>query len=199
MLNQIPPITRNILIANIIVFVLRFLVGPYVDMHIYDFGALHALESGEFKIWQLITNMFMHANFFHILFNMLIFVMLGRELERRWGPKRFFQFYMISGIVAGLAFLFIMKGNASATGASGAVMGVMVAFAMLYPDAEFGLILIPVPIKAKYYVPGLMAMDLFGFIQPQSDGVAHIAHLGGAAAGAILVLIFRRMDMRRRY
>lgn len=197
MLRRIPPVTRNLLIANIIVFVLEFLVGPNVDYMIKVFGALWTLDSGNFKVWQLITTIFMHHDFMHILFNMFALYSFGPFLESAWGDRKYFQFYMICGIVASLTYLLLTPGIGMAVGASGAIMGVLVAFAMLYPEFELMMIFIPIPIKAKYLVPIIVAIDVFSQISGSSTGIAHWAHLGGAAAGAAMVYIYRRTGARR--
>jgi membrane associated rhomboid family serine protease len=196
MFRSIPTVTKNIVIANVIVFAIQFLMSPY-EREVWEFGALWPLDSGNFKIWQPITTMFMHGNIGHIFFNMFTFVQFGSALEYTWGQKRFFQFYMICGIIASIVFILVTSGNIPAVGASGAVMGVLVGFAMLYPDRELMLIFIPVPIKAKYFIGALVAIDLFSEVSGRSDGIAHWAHLGGAAAGAALVYIYGKTGSRR--
>ena len=197
MFRRIPTVTRNLIIANIIVFVIEFLVGPVVDFQIKEFGALWTLQSGNFKIWQVITTMFMHQGFAHILFNMVTLFSFGPFLEQAWGEKKFFQFYMICGIVASIAYLLLTPGLGWAVGASGAIMGVLAAFAIMYPDFELMFMFIPVPVKAKYMVPAIIAIDVFSQISGRADGIAHWAHLGGAAAGAALVYIYRKTGTRR--
>ena len=113
MAESLPPVVKNLLIVNGVVFLAQFVFDQYkVDGSSVTelYGALWSLESGRFKVWQLITHMFMHGNIFHIVFNMFGLWMFGSILENLWGPKRFFQFYMICGIVAGLAYL-LTDGN----------------------------------------------------------------------------------------
>jgi rhomboid-like protein len=149
--------------------------------------------------------MFAHSpgSLFHILFNMFGLWMFGRVLENVWGSKRFLLFYFICGIGAAAAHLLIQEftGDFSiALGASGAIMGIFAAFAYLFPNTELFIMFIPVPIKAKWAVLGLAALDLFGGIASFSnDNVAHFAHLGGALTGFILVLIWNRTSRKKFY
>ncbi|MCW3126525.1 MAG: transrane rhomboid family protein, partial [Bacteroidetes bacterium] len=169
--------------------------------------------------WQILTHMFMHADFMHILFNMYGLYIFGSILERVWGPKRFVEFYFMTGLGAMLLFtgvqafqVFNLTGsvapnnllvepyskafyviNGSMLGASGAIFGILTAFAMLFPNTELYLMFIPVPIKAKYLVGGYVIIELFSGIRnnPQ-DNVAHFAHLGGALIGFIIVKLWNR-------
>lgn len=189
------------LIANVLVYLaqLYFRDSP---TPLEDYGALWPLASGNFKIWQLITHMFMHdsRSFFHILFNMFTLYMFGAQLEDVWGSKRFFNFYMICGIVAGLAQLFFGGDGGYAVGASGAIMGVLAAFTFLFPNTPLYMMFIPIPIKAKFAIPALMALDLFGGIaKVNGDNIAHWAHLGGAAAGFLLVLLWNKTNRNTFY
>ncbi|HET7897131.1 MAG TPA: rhomboid family intramembrane serine protease, partial [Flavisolibacter sp.] len=124
-------------------------------------------------------------------------------LENMWGPKRFLNFYLISGIGAAVVHLgvqYFMGGFAPAVGASGAIMGVLVAFGYLFPNTELFILFIPFPIKAKWAVIGYVAIDLFGGIANFSgDNIAHFAHLGGALTGFILVLLSNKGNRQRFY
>lgn len=191
--DSLPPVVKNLLIANAIVFLAQ-VVFEGQGIMLEEWGALWSLQSGYFRVWQLVTHMFMHGGFMHIFFNMFGLYMFGRILESFWGPKRFFQFYMICGVIAGITQLLFSVGADYAIGASGAVMGIFAAFAFLFPDIPLYLFFIPIPIKAKWAIPGLMALDLFGAIAPQQDNIAHWAHLGGAAAGLGLAMIWKRKN-----
>jgi membrane associated rhomboid family serine protease len=191
--ESLPPVVKNLLIANGLVFFAQWMFEAQGNPLEY-FGALWNYRSPHFGPWQLVTHMFMHGNFFHLLFNMFGLWMFGRILENFWGPKRFLQFYMICGLAAGLAQLF-MQDNiyVPAVGASGAIMGVFAAFAYLFPNTPLMFFPIPVPVKAKWAIPGLMALDLFGGIaRMEGDNIAHWAHLGGAIAGLIIVFIWNK-------
>lgn len=184
------------------------------------------MEVPEFKPYQVFTHMFAHAPFpmfYHILFNMFTLWMFGRVLENVWGSKRFLIFYIACGLGAaalhlGLQYFrseqlleAIQAHNqagidkyqgalAGALGASGAIMGVMVAFAYLFPNTELYIMLIPIPVKAKWAMLGLAAIDLFGGVsQIQGDNIAHFAHLGGAITGFIIVLIWNKTNRRTLY
>ncbi len=146
-------------------------------------------------LWQLITYMFLHGSLLHLLFNLFTLWMFGSDVERSLGEKRFLGFYLITGICAALFHLFF---NAQSTnpvlGASGAIYGVLVAFALLYPEREITLLLffiLPVHLKAKYLAAIFMAISLIAGIQSQitgaAEGVAHLAHLGGGLAGLLLL------------
>jgi membrane associated rhomboid family serine protease len=195
-MGPIPPVIKNLLIINGLVFLAQYVFskqGIYLEL----WGALWGLQTGNFKIWQLVTHMFMHGGISHIVFNMFALWMFGSILENFWGGKRFLTFYMICGIIAGLTQLF-MQSNGLAIGASGAIMGVMAGFAYLFPNTELFIMFIPIPIKAKYVVPGFMALDLFGGISG-GDNIAHWAHLGGAFAGLIIVIIWNKTNRKTFY
>jgi len=194
----IPPVIKNLLIINGLVWLAQL----YFDKQgipLEWYGGLWGPGTGNFRIWQLVTHMFMHQAydstgivFAHIGFNMFALWTFGTILENFWGSKRFLQFYMICGIGAGVAEM-LLGGGGPAIGASGAIMGVMAAFAYLFPNTELYLLFIPIPLKAKYVVGGLIALDLFGGIAPgQADNVAHWAHLGGALIGIIIVIFWNK-------
>lgn len=204
--SEIPPVVKNLLAINIVIWIAQIYFAKQ-DMHLEQWGALWGLETGNFKIWQPVTSMFMHASvdgngnieFFHIFFNMFTLWMFGRILENFWGQKKFLQFYMICGLAA--AGLQLAVGHFTlAVGASGAIMGLMAAFAYLFPNTELMMMFIPIPIKAKYAIPALMAIDLFGGIaKVQGDNIAHWAHLGGAVAGFLLVLFWNKKNRKTFY
>lgn len=188
------------------------------------------VNSGEvaphFSPYQVITHMFTHAPFpevYHILFNMVSLWMFGKILERVWGSKRFLIFYLLCGIGAAAFHLLIqyfrseqllqavlandqvgvdkyVGALAGAVGASGAVMGVLAAFAYLFPNTELYIMLIPIPVKAKWAIVGLVLIDLFGGLARLSgDNIAHFAHLGGAITGFLLVYYWNKKNRRTFY
>ena len=224
-LPGLPMVIKNIVIINVLVWLAELTFkDDFVNML-----ALHYHQHNDFRIWQVVTYMFLHApdSFFHILFNMLVLWMFGATLENLWGPKRFLTFYLICGIGAGVIQMLanyievsywynrLYSGEISETmliekirgivgsitlGASGAVMGVMAAYAYLFPNQELILIPIPIPIKAKWYVTGLILLDLFGGINPRyNSGIAHFAHVGGAIFGLILAYTMNRNNRRNFY
>ncbi len=155
--------------------------------------ALNPLGQG-FMVWQLVTYMFIHGGFFHILFNMLALWFFGVELENVWGTRRFLMYYFLCGIGGGLSNLYLtplFTTPAPTIGASGAIYGILLAFGMLFPDAPVFLYFL-FPIKAKYLVAIFIGIELFYGVTGTQNGVAHFAHLGGALVGFVYLLMYRR-------
>ncbi|MEI6950653.1 rhomboid family intramembrane serine protease [Paraflavisolibacter sp. H34] len=198
-MNTLPPIVKNLIIINVLVFIAQLVLGPFGLTGIL---ALRPIGLG-FQPYQLATHMFAHGDFLHILFNMYSLWMFGQMLENMWGPKRFLLFYLICGVGAAalhLLVLYLTGDYAIAVGASGAIMGVFAAFAYLFPNFQLMLFPFPFPVKAKWMVLGLVLLDLFGGIAPSGgSNVAHFAHLGGAITGFIIVLFFNKTDRRNFY
>lgn len=192
------PIVLNLIIINALVFVAQMVLDK--TMSFTTWLALRSYDSEFFEPYQLVTHMFTHGGFFHILFNMYALWMFGSVLERVWGPKRFLIFYFVCGLAAGIAQMFAMDVNGMAVGASGAVMGLLAAFAYLFPNTEFFILPFPFPIKAKYMVAIYAAIDLFGGLHPgAADNIAHFAHLGGMVMGFILVIIWGKTNKKTFY
>jgi len=191
------PIVLNLIIINVLVFIVQMMFdGP--DEKISNMIALWPYSTPYFKPYQLVTHMFAHGGMIHILFNMYALWMFGSVLEKVWGPKRFLIFYLACGLAAGVAQL--MLSDAPAVGASGAIMGLLAAFAYLFPNTQFYIIPFPFPIKAKYIVAIIAAIDLFvGFHGGKTDNIAHFAHLGGLVMGFILVLIWNKTNKKTFY
>lgn len=193
------PVVINLIILNVLVFVAQQLFDkPMEGSMLTDKLVLFPYDSDGFKPYQLISHMFAHAGVWHIAFNMLNLYMFGNILEKVWGSKRFFIFYFACGLAAAFAQMFLVR-NGVSLGASGAVMGLFAAFAYLFPNTELFLFILPIPIKAKYMVPIMAALDLFGAFGPLSSGIAHWAHLGGLAMGFILVLIWNKTNKKTFY
>ncbi len=189
--QELPVVVKNILIINVVLFIARYLLSDKIDLDRYL--DLFPIGTDEFKPHQFITYMFMHADLSHIFLNMLGVYMFGSILENIWGPKRFLNFYLLCGLGAASLQLAISSFNNQYTillGASGAVFGLLVAFAMMFPNTELQLYFL-IPIKAKYLVIGYALFELYsGFFS--FDNVAHFAHLGGLAVGIIIMLIWKR-------
>lgn len=189
--QELPVVVKNILIINIILFVGKFLLGDKIDLDRYL--DLFPIGSPYFKPHQFITYMFMHADIAHILLNMLGVYMFGSILENLWGAKRFLNFYLLCGLGAAALQLGISAYNDEfqiLLGASGAVFGLLVAFAMMFPNTELQLYFF-IPVKAKYLAIGYALFELYnGFFS--HDNVAHFAHLGGLIVGVIIMLIWKR-------
>ena len=193
--QKIPAIVLNLIIINAIVFVAQLVFDS--SFGLTNILALYPYNSGLFKPYQLVTHMFAHGGFMHILFNMYALWIFGSVLERMWGPKKFLIFYLVCGLAAGLTQMFFVT-NAPAIGASGAIMGLLAAFAYTFPNTEFFIIPFPFPIKAKYMAAIFAAFDIFGGFAG-TDNVAHFAHLGGLVMGLILVIIWNKTDKKRFY
>lgn len=189
--QQLPIVVKNILIINIILFLGKFLLGDKIDLDRYL--DLFPIGSPYFKPHQFVTYMFMHADIAHILLNMLGVYMFGSILESIWGAKRFLNFYLLCGLGAAALQLAISAYNNEfqiLLGASGAVFGLLVAFAMMFPNTELQLYFF-IPVKAKYLAIGYALFELYnGFFS--HDNVAHFAHLGGLIVGVIIMLIWKR-------
>ena len=196
-MQRTTPVVLNLIIINALVYVAQMVLDKTIGLT--NILALYPYDSGLFKPYQLVTHMFAHdpTNFFHILFNMYALWMFGSVLERVWGPKRFLIFYLVCGLGAGIAQMLV---GAPAIGASGAIMGLLAAFAYLFPNTEFYILPFPFPIKAKYMVAIYAAIDLFGGLHPGSaDNIAHFAHLGGMVMGFILVIIWGKTNKKTFY
>lgn len=190
--GQFPEPIAHLLILNVLMFVFQNLFPQYQNIIIG-----HYFFAPDFRPWQIITHMFMHdtRNMFHLFFNMFNLWMFGRILAGIWDTKRFFFFYFTCGLVAFLAhqiYLYTQLGpnqiDSTMLGASGAVYGVLIGFATLFPNTPLYLFFIPIPIKAKYLIGGLILYyDIYEGIIKGSTGVAHFAHLGGALAGFLLI------------
>ena len=194
--QQTTPVVLNLIIINVLVYIVQFLFdGP--EEKISRVIALFPYNTPYFKPYQLVTHMFAHGGFFHLLFNMFVLWMFGSMLERVWGPKRFLIFYLVCGLAAGVTHLVLE--NVPAVGASGAIMGLFAAYAYLFPNTEMIMFPIPVPVKAKYAIALLAAYDLFSGVNPLGDNIAHFAHLGGLVMGLILVLIWNKTNKQTFY
>ena len=198
-----PPVIKNLMIINVVVFFIQMIAnnlmlgGKPLWYVLNMWFALNPISEGfNFQIWQLITYQFMHGGFSHILFNMFALWMFGMEIENIWGSKKFLIYYLICGIAAGLAQLFIAplySTPAVTIGASGAIFGVMIAFAMLFPDRHIFLYFL-IPIRAKYLIGFLFILEIF-WIGDAGSNVAHLAHLGGALAGFLFIMFDKSIDV----
>ena len=241
MFQQITPITKNIIIINVVVFVLFYLLDS--QELFMKFAAFYPF-SPFFKSWQIVTHMFMHGSLMHILFNMFTLYSFGPVLEKTLGDKKYIILYFVSGL--GAFFLFNLwnfievqqiqssleglgfnlngflagqdvsfKGTPVSiasqrelvqnlqsiitvpmVGASGAIFGVIAAFATRYPNAEIGIMFIPIPVKVKYVLPVIIIGSIFLGVSGNVGGVAHLAHVGGAIIGFGLAKFWKRDEYR---
>ncbi len=200
-MNNIPTITRNLLIINVIVFIAQLVVDAQSGYGMTYYGGLHFFLTDSFHIWQPFTYMFLHSDFMHIFFNMFALWMFGRTIELTFGAKRFLIYYLVCGIGAGVcqelvqlcSLLFFNTLSVGATiGASGAIYAILLAFGMSYPNERIFIFPIPFPIKAKWFVMIYVVIELYMAMGSSGDGVAHTAHLGGMLAGFLLITYWRR-------
>ena len=211
-LSSVPPVTKNIIIINILVMIMTWLSPEFM----YENFSLFYPTSAFFKPWQIITHMFMHGGFWHIFFNMYTLFIFGCVLERMWGPRKFLLFYFVTGIGAALMHTGVQaiemqvymsqaaEGSAGAiqaihalkmtptVGASGAIYGVLIGYAMLFPDSVLTLIFPPVALKAKWFVVIFAVIELFTGIFGMGGSVAHFAHLGGMFFGWLLIMYWKK-------
>ena len=194
-----PPVIKFLLVSNVAVFFLLAFFGLFRIQGISLGSVLNSIlplyPLGEgFQVWQLFTYMFMHGGVMHLFFNMFALWMFGMELENFWGSRKFAIYYMLCGLGAGFANLFVspLFGVSGPTvGASGAIYGVLLAFGVIFPDRPI-LIYFLLPIKARYFVLMYILLELYAGVTGTADGVAHFAHLGGAAVGLVYLLLDRQ-------
>jgi membrane associated rhomboid family serine protease len=218
---RIPTITKNLLIINLIAFFATFVL-QLRGFDLANVGGLHFFMASDFHIYQLVTYLFLHANFMHILSNMFGLWMFGCVIENVWGPKKFLFYYISCGIGAGLLqeiaqlgsfYMMISEQDPSVSfgeifaigqqlshqlnawttiGASGAVYAVILAFGMTFPNERLFIIPFPFPIKAKWFVLFYVAIEFFSALGSSGDGVAHTAHLGGMLFGFLMIRYWNR-------
>jgi membrane associated rhomboid family serine protease len=254
------PVVKNIILMNVVMFIATFVLMSQFHVNLDNYLALYYFKSPSFRPYQYVSYLFMHADIFHIFFNMFAFWMFGRVLESAWGSRRFFIYYFVTGIGAALihtvvmyfqftpimndAYAFILnptpelfenffrthdsqqlsaaidyvrewKANISdvsyrneavetiskisqsminvpTVGASGAVYGVLLAFGMMFPNAELMLLFPPIPIKAKFMVLIYGAIEVYYGVTQTASNVAHFAHLGGMLFGFFLILYWKK-------
>ncbi len=195
---NVTPVVKQLLIINVI-----FFIGTVLNENFaINTFALFPFDSPNFHWYQLITHMFMHGGIAHLAFNMFALYSFGSNLEHFWGGIKFVFFYISCGLGAAITYSlvnqYLTNDVASyAVGASGAIYGLLVAFGYMFPNAELGIMFIPIPIKAKYFIPGILIIDLFLGLRGQSifgfgsTGIAHFAHIGGAITGFIMMWSWR--------
>jgi membrane associated rhomboid family serine protease len=186
---SLPPVTQALLLINVGMFCLQYVLGFVVDR----FLALWPIGAG-FLPWQIVTYGFLHGSFNHLLFNMLGLWMFGAELERLWGAKRFLQFYMASVVAAAgfqLVVCALMGANFPTVGASGGLFGLLLGFAMMFPNRTIVPLIPPIPMKAKTFVAIYGGLELLFGVTGTMAGVAHFAHLGGIFGGWLMIRYWR--------
>jgi membrane associated rhomboid family serine protease len=231
----LPPVVKNLILINVLMLIAAWTAQGVFGIDLTTMLGLYYPKSEHFMPLQIITHMFMHANFWHLFFNMFALYMFGGILENVWGPKRFFIYYMVCGL--GAAFVHesvimfqynkimntiapdqlqmvlqdgtayfnegkvftneTMKNlqmllNVPTVGASGAIFGILLAFGVLFPNTQLMLLFPPIPIKAKYFVIGYGAIELYLAVTQPGSNIAHAAHLGGMLFGFILIKYWRK-------
>ena len=188
-----PPTIKWLMLANAGVFVLDMLLRGALGVTLVGvLGLTPAAVIERGWVWQPLTYMFVHGGFFHLLFNMFVLWMFGGEIERLWGSAEFLRYYVLCGLGAA-ALSFVGFYHSTVIGASGAVFGILIAFAMLFPDRYIFLWFL-IPIKAKYLIGGLAAIEILTGISGGGDGVAHLAHIGGMVVGFAYMKWWRESD-----
>ena len=215
-MRNIPVVTKNLLLVNIIAFVATWIL-QLRGLDLNDLLGLHFFMAADFQVWQVLTYMFLHSGFTHILFNMFALWMFGVVIENVWGPKKFLFYYISCGVGAGImqeiaqffSFYFTISaqdptvgfgelfaiGHQLSTqlngwttiGASGAVYAILLAFGMIFPNERIFIFPLPIPIKAKWFVMFYVAIELFSAMSSSGDNVAHMAHLGGMLFGYLMI------------
>lgn len=217
-MNNIPSITKNLLIINVLAFFATWVFEKQGLDLTATFG-LHFFMATDFSFYQLVTYLFMHGSFMHLFFNMFAVWMFGTVMERVWGPKRFLIYYLVCGIGAGIiqegvqyinyanenlaAYDFVMTSSGRITteaylnlwttvGSSGAVYAILLAFGMTFPNERMFIIPFPFPIKAKWLIGGYIVIEVWSALNTPGDGIAHMAHLGGMLFGFLLIRYWRK-------
>lgn len=223
----LPTVIKNLIIINVLVFLAQSIVGRNLGFSIEDVFALHAWQSDLFKPWQFVTHLFMHGSWGHLFSNMFALWMFGSILENLWGPRRFLIFYIACGLGAALLHMTVLyfenqhllqqfnalsgyeqaqyrdavfkRIDEATLGASGAVFGCLAAFGFLFPNTYIYLYFF-IPLKAKWFVIIYAGLELTQAIQNSAgDNVAHVAHLGGALVGLLLVWFWNKSNRRNFY
>ena len=199
-----PPVVKNLLIINCLVYLAMMLIPTvcvFCQKYLYLWWINNSFEP-PFHSWQMVTNMFFHisldpsdSNFWHLFGNMFALWMFGRTLELEIGSKRFLIYYLVCGVGAALIQMgvaSIFNENLVLLGASGAVMGLLLAFGLMHPNNVIYVMPLPFPIKAKWFVIGYAVLELLLGSSGLSTGIAHFAHIGGMLWGLVLLLVWKK-------
>ena len=189
------PVVRWLLILNIGIFILQM---AFLDRYIPVLGLVPADFLGRGYLWQIVTYMFLHGNFLHILFNMLFLWMMGSEIERHWGSREFLKYYLVTGCGAGLVNVIVHPGLTTPTiGASGAIFGLIIAFALAFPEREI-LLYFFIRMKAKYFAVLVGGLEILALLLMPRAPIARFAHLGGLLIGYLYIKRERLLYLIRR-
>ena len=208
-MSAVPQVTRNLILVNVLIFIATLINEEAMISRF----ALFYPTSPYFRCWQVLTHMFMHGSFWHIFFNMYTLFIFGSVVERILGSKKFLFFYFVCGLGAaalhmGVQYIEMQSFLSSESmvavqsiaqlkltptvGASGAIYGVLIGYAMLFPDSKMTLLFPPVTLSAKGMVIVFALIELFTGVTGLASGVAHFAHLGGMLIGWLAIIWWRR-------
>jgi membrane associated rhomboid family serine protease len=182
---------KNILIANVICFALTYLIFNFQIPGLENL-VLYSYKSEHFQFHQLISYMFLHSSVLHIVFNMIGLIVFGPDIEKRFGTTNFIKIYLLMGVVAGLFNMFLIPNPV--LGASGAVWGLMMIYALFNPNTVLYIYFI-IPAKVKYIIGVFFTIELYMALMGSNDGVSHVAHVGGALTGLLIYLLSRKYPL----
>ena len=186
-----PPGVKYLLIFNVFIYLIQQFAN---ESMIYYFGLIPVRVLQDLAVYQFVTYMFLHGGFFHILMNMFVLWMFGREIEMTWGLKRFLKYYFLCGIAGGLFTVAFMPNSIVPTiGASGAIYGLLVAYAVMFPNRTVYLYFL-IPVKVKWLVLFFVGFTFLASFNANSSSIGHLAHLGGAVVG----FLYLKLDWRLR-
>lgn len=183
------PVVRWLLILNTAVFILQLLVlkPAFGGDYLRYLALVPSSFLGKGYLWQIVTYMFLHGGLIHVFFNMLFLWMMGSEIERAWGGKEFLKYYFVTGCGAGLVNALVQPHATTRTiGASGAIFGLIIAFALAFPDREL-LLYFFIRMKAKHFAILVGALELIALLALPDMGIARFAHLGGLVIGYVYI------------
>lgn len=188
-----PPITFALILLNILVYALSLATGPDI---VRTFALWPPGSGGAFHVWQLITYSFLHGSLLHLTFNMIAIWMFGAALEKRWNDLRYLLTYLLSVAIAAMTQIavsgYFLHATGPVIGASGGVFGLLLAYAMYFPNRVISFIFLPfIQVRTRTFVLGYGAVELILGVTNTAAGVAHFAHLGGLFGGWLAVQYFR--------
>ena len=197
-MHRLPPVTRALLMANVAIFVVQLLTGDLLigPFALWPFASPQFRGAPEFEVWQVITYGFLHGSLTHLVFNMFALYMFGGPIEGLLGPRRYLVYYLVCVVGAAVAQLVVLanmdRPPVPTVGASGGVFGLLLAFGMAFPRQKIMLIFPPIPMQAWLFVTLYGLLELYLGVTGSGQGVAHFAHLGGMAAGYVLLTHWAR-------
>ena len=190
-----PPVVKNLIIANCLLYLAIYLI-PSANSFLGQYGQLFWMGSQHFHLYQFVSYMFLHGSFSHLFFNMFALWMFGRTLEYELGARRFLTYYFVCGIGAAIFQMLVAWAFGEVgfrmIGASGATMGLLMAFGVMHPNNQIFVFPIPMPIKAKWFVLGYAVLEILLGWSPINTGIAHFAHVGGMLWGLALLFWWRK-------